>query len=131
MPSCTRGPRDRRPYRLTDAGRAAFETWVNRDIGDEVIRFPLLLTVKFGRFVTPPERLAALVQRQRALHAKRLAAYETMQTSAAGPRRDTYDGATLDFGLSFERMVLAWFERLPPSIRGGGPWPDDGGTPEG
>jgi len=28
--------------------------------------------------------------------------------------------ATLDFGLAYERAVLAWFDQLPPAIRGDG-----------
>ena len=52
-----RGARDRRPYRLTEAGRRAFAAWIARPPGPETIRFPLLLTVLFGGHV-PPERLA-------------------------------------------------------------------------
>ncbi len=43
-----RGPRDRQPYTITDAGRAAFAGWVDREPGPETIRFPLLLTILFG-----------------------------------------------------------------------------------
>src|SRR4051812_37628519 len=43
------GPRDRRPYAITDAGREAFREWIATEPGAENIRFPLLLTVLFGR----------------------------------------------------------------------------------
>ena len=55
------GPRDRQPYELTDAGRAAFADWLEREPGPEQIRYPLLLTIAFGRHLEPG-RLAAFVK---------------------------------------------------------------------
>ena len=108
-----RGPRDRQPYAITPAGRAAFGEWVGREPGPEAIRFPLLLTIVFGRYV-PRARLASFIERHRAIHAERLAGYEEAAASMAadGGRRDRYASATLEFGLAYERAVLAWFERL-------------------
>jgi DNA-binding PadR family transcriptional regulator len=113
-----RGRRDRRPYTITPAGRAAFAAWVDREPGPETIRFPLLLTVLFGRHVAP-ERLAGFLARQRAAHAKRLAGYERDRSAASDP----YAAATLDFGIAYERAVLAWFDALPfgADAAGGGP----------
>jgi DNA-binding PadR family transcriptional regulator len=113
-----RGPRDRQPYAITEAGRAAFAEWVDRAPGPETIRFPLLLTIGFGRHL-PPGRLARFVAEHRAAHAERLARYQR-QRAAVGA--DPYATATLDFGLAYERAVLAWFDQLPPTI---------GGNPEG
>ena len=118
-----RGRRDRQPYALTDAGRAAFAAWVECEPGPETIRFPLLLRIMFGRHV-PPERLAAIVHRHRAVHAQRLAGYEESCAAAlaGGGQPDPYAMATLDFGLAYERAVLAWFDQLPPAIRGQAGW---------
>lgn len=115
------GARERRPYALTAAGRAAFAEWVAREPGPEMIRFPLLLTIGFGRHL-PLARLAESVHRHRAVHAARLAAYEGSRRAAedAGDQVDAYVLATLDFGLSYERAVLSWFDGLPESIRGSG-----------
>ena len=44
-----RGARDKKPYAITDAGRAAFAAWIGRAPGAEQIRFPLLVTLWFGR----------------------------------------------------------------------------------
>lgn len=111
------GPRDRRPYALTDAGRAAFAEWIDREPGPESIRFPLLLTVSFGRHL-PPERLAGFLERHRARHAERLAGYEQQHAAAcaAGDAADPYVLATLEFGLAYERAVLAWFDGLPATL---------------
>jgi DNA-binding PadR family transcriptional regulator len=114
-----REARDRRPYRLTEAGRKAFADWAEREPGPETIRFPLLLAIGFGRHL-PPGRLAGYVRRHREIHAERLAEYERTRAAAAagdGPP-DPYATATLDFGLAYERAVLAWFDALPEEIRG-------------
>ena len=102
-----RGPRDRRPFSITPRGRTAFREWLERPPAAESIRFPLLLALGFGRHV-PPARLAAWLADHRRIHADRLARYE-----AAGPVDDPYAAATLDFGIRYERAVLAWFDALP------------------
>jgi DNA-binding PadR family transcriptional regulator len=114
-----RGPRDRKPYTITEAGRAAFAEWVQREPGPETIRFPLLLTFEFSKHLSP-ERLATIVRRHRAIHAERLARYEQTQAAAmAGESTpDEGDMATLALGLAYERAVLTWLDHLPPSIGG-------------
>ena len=114
-----RGARDRKPYTLTDAGRAAFAEWIGRPPGPETIRHPLLLTVSFGRHV-PPQRLAAFIRGHREAHAERLHAYEKQAAAeAADPdaERDPFRAATLAFGIEYERAVMNWFNGLPESIR--------------
>ncbi|MEP6696762.1 MAG: helix-turn-helix transcriptional regulator [Pseudonocardiales bacterium] len=116
-----RGPRDRRPYSITYAGRVAFAAWLDREPGPELIRFPLLLTLAFGKHL-PPGRIAAFLAAHRAVHARRLAGYEEQQAAAAAAtgELDTYALATLEFGLSYERAVLDWFDRLPDPVTDGG-----------
>jgi DNA-binding PadR family transcriptional regulator len=116
------GPRRRRVYTLTAAGRRDFATWIDQEPGAEHIRFPLLLTVSFGRHL-PPERLRAIVQHHRRAHAARLADYERQHAEATAPGvdADPYALATLEFGLAYERAVMDWFERLPGRLPG---WPD-------
>src|SRR5687767_1599511 len=70
-----RGPRERRPYELTDAGREAFNEWALLPPGEETIRFPLLLALSFGEHI-PAHRLAAFVRHHRAMHEARLTQYE-------------------------------------------------------
>jgi DNA-binding PadR family transcriptional regulator len=108
------GPRDRRPYELTDAGRAAFAAWIDREPGPETIRFPLLLTVAFGRHLER-ERLEGFLEIHREQHERRLAGYRELldQISSAD---DPYAAATLSFGVSYERAVLEWFASLPDTI---------------
>ena len=109
-----RGPRDRRPYALTDKGRAAFDSWVQQEPAEETIRFPLLLTVAFGRHVDPEVRRASL-ERHRAIHEERLAGYREL---AKGIDADPFAAATLDFGIRYEQAALDWFAALPPEVSG-------------
>jgi DNA-binding PadR family transcriptional regulator len=110
------GPRARRPYRLTDAGRATFAEWIARPPGEEVIRYPLLLTTAFGEFLGA-DRLLALVEDHRAIHEVRLAQYEEL---LADPvlADEPYQRATLTFGTRYERAVLAWMDDLPGILGG-------------
>jgi DNA-binding PadR family transcriptional regulator len=118
-----RGRRDRRPYSITDAGRAAFSRWLSRTPEDETIRFPLLLTVVFGRHL-PKDRLAEIVVHHRGLHAERLVEYEKARellTAREGDDPiDAYHLAPLDFGIRYEAAALAWFDALPDDIKGAG-----------
>lgn len=124
-----RGPRDRQPYTLTAAGRAAFKRWIEQEPGPENIRFPLLLTIEFGRHLES-HRLTEFVHHHRAAHARKLAEYERQYQAALGSgHHDPYVMATLDFGLAYERAAVQWFERLPPEIRGSGPWAEPAKAP--
>lgn len=115
------GPRDRKPYSITDAGRQAFAAWIDVEPGSEQIRFPLLVTIMFAGHLTA-ERLGEMISAHRGRHAERLAGYE--QQHAELTATTTPDGeipadqarfqlATLEFGLRYERAALDWFDQLP------------------
>lgn len=115
-----KGPRDRKPYTLTDGGRRAFADWIAREPGPENIRFPLLLSVTFGGHL-PPDRLAEMLATHRAAHERQLAEYEQVAALDGG---DPYFAATLDFGVFYERAVLDWFDHVGDRLTG--PDPQDG-----
>ena len=108
-----RGPRERRPYEVTPAGRAAFARWLSGTPGEDQVRIPLLLTIAFAGHL-PPERLAAIIAERRTVHAERVERYRAArealdeQGETASARR-----ATLEFGLRHEQAVLDWFDVLP------------------
>lgn len=110
------GARERRPYHLTADGRTAFLDWLRTPPGAEQIRYPLLLTISFGRQL-PPGELAAFVAAHRAQHANRLVGYRAAR-AAAGTGADPFRLATLDFGIRYEEAVLSWFDSLPPEVGG-------------
>lgn len=103
------GARSRRPYRLTDAGRAAFAAWLAEPPDAEQIRYPLLLTLAFGAQLDL-ERLLGYIAVHRLDHERRLAGY---LATAGAEALDPYQRATLNFGVHYERAVLAWMDELP------------------
>lgn len=108
------GVRERRPYKITAAGRSAFARWLRQPPGTEQIRYPLLLTMTFGPHL-PAGMLAEFIAEHRAEHAERLAAYK-QQRAAMGDDADPYAAATLDFGIRYETAVLQWCDHLPPVL---------------
>lgn len=111
-----RGPRDRRPYEITPAGRAAFSDWAAREPGPDTLRMPLLLYVALGQHI-PRARLHAAVRAHRALHEAQLAKYQAIYAMCEEEELDDpYTLATLRFGLAYEQMNLDWFATLPPEI---------------
>lgn len=107
------GRRDRKPYSITDTGRATFAEWIDHEPGLEQIRFPLLLTIMFAAHL-PAKRLASMIAAHRAVHAERLTRYEQHRAAARDdPATDPFRLATLEFGLRYERAALDWFDELP------------------
>jgi len=113
------GPRDRQPYRLTAAGRAAFREWVNTPPEPENLRIPLLLRLTFADAIEPG-RLRAVLAEHRAVHAERLAGYRALDRDLAAGGASEEQRLTLAFGICYESAALGWFDRLPPSLRPGG-----------
>jgi hypothetical protein len=85
-----------------------------------VPRGPLLLTMSFGRHLDPGA-MAGFVRRHREVHADRLARYEQSAAAMDAGTPDVFARSTLQFGIEYERAVLAWFDGMPDEIRGDGP----------
>lgn len=106
------GPRDRRAYRLTPAGRRVFRQWLAQEPGPEQIRYPLLLTLAFRRHLRD-DQVAGFLRTHRAVHQSRLARYVEEREAAVEVGATAPDLMTLDFGITYERAVLEWFDGLP------------------
>jgi DNA-binding PadR family transcriptional regulator len=104
------GPRERRPYAITEAGRHAFQEWIGRAPGEEIIRFPLLLTVFFAEHVEPA-KLRRYLRQQELIHLDRLDGYERMAAEMGS--EESGPAQALRFGIEYERAVLRWFASLP------------------
>lgn len=108
------GPRAKRPYRITEAGRAAFAKWVSLPPPVEQIRYPLLLKMAFGSWAGPGP-LLDFAEGHRGTHEERLARYRAL---LAEPGLDPYQRATVAFGIRYEEAVLAWMSDLPAILGG-------------
>jgi DNA-binding PadR family transcriptional regulator len=102
------GPRDRQPFAITESGRAVFADWIVRDPGPPIVRMPLLLTVFFGRHL-PGGRLAEIVEKEVAAAAEALHKFETMHELYGD---DPFVGRVLQFGIEYQKTLLAWLESL-------------------
>ncbi len=107
------GPRDRKPYEVTPAGRAAFADWLDSGPGEDQVRIPLLLTIAFAAHL-PAGRLAEVIDSRRAVHAERLDRYlAAREWLAVAEGVEPARLATLEFGIRHEQAVLDWFDVLP------------------
>jgi DNA-binding PadR family transcriptional regulator len=107
------GPRDRRPFHITPAGRRAFADWIGREPGPEQMRIPFLVTLWFARHLDTAT-LAEFCDHQHAEHAQRLAEYRALADVLT--ERDSSDphvGAVVDFGIAYEQAFLDWLAGLP------------------
>ena len=118
------GPRDRRPYAITEAGRAAFRDWLSRHPEDDVVRSPLGLAVFFASCLDRT-LLQRFLEMHRVRHEQRLADREAAR--AALERSGDADPWALDvcsFGIEYERTVLRWIDGVaaragrPESVSG-------------
>jgi DNA-binding PadR family transcriptional regulator len=110
------GPREKRPYAITEEGRTAFAVFINREPGTDLLRSPLLLMVFFGRHLDPArkERFLAI---HRLRHEQALDEYCRIQRSLEPEETDLAD--VLQYAIFHEEAVLRWFKWM------------EGGTGEG
>jgi DNA-binding PadR family transcriptional regulator len=102
------GKRDKVPYAITKAGRAAFAEWIGREPGPDLLRLPVVLTVFFGDRVEP-KTLRRYLLTARLRHEKRLETYLSTREGVTAP----YPRATLELGIAYEKTLIAWLDGLP------------------
>jgi DNA-binding PadR family transcriptional regulator len=104
-----RGVRDRVPFSITAAGRRAFKEWINRPPGVEQMRFPLLMTLWFGRHLDP-STIRQFADAAYEEHGRRLALYESVDRSAR--LDDPHRREVVRFGIAYERAILDWLDQI-------------------
>jgi DNA-binding PadR family transcriptional regulator len=102
------GPRDRQPYRITEAGRRAFRRWIAEPPGPPNMRLPLVLQVFFAEGV-PAEALGKSLDDLRAYHEKRLATYRGFE-KLVEPGSGSHDALRL--GLMFQQTMIEWIDTV-------------------
>jgi PadR family transcriptional regulator AphA len=113
---------NKRAYTLTDAGRAELRQWLNQPLNELVpIKEDLLVRLFFSGQRDKAAVLAELRQ-QRHLHAQKLLYYQTLAPEQLAQRfltpeslpilahESRYWLATLQFGIRYETMYLAWLD---------------------
>ena len=118
------GPRDRRPFTITAAGRRAFTAWIHQEPGPEQMRIPLLVTLWFAQHLDG-DTLAGFLAGHRAEHVSRLAAYQALLDRS--PQRAPLApniAAVVAFGIAYEQAFVDWLDavaRTPSGLGATGP----------
>jgi DNA-binding PadR family transcriptional regulator len=95
------GPRGRKSYRITDAGRREAITWL-RDGGDRTVRNESLLKMFFLELLGPDEQ-RMLLERELAYFRERLAYYRALPAGTTHPVK-------IELGSRYNRAMIEWLE---------------------
>ena len=101
------GTRDKRPYTITDKGKAAFTIWIRREPGPDIIRSPLMLMVFFAQHLDDVH-LRRFMAIQRLRHEQTLDEYRKVHDTVAADEPDL--AHVLQFAIFHEEAVQRWFE---------------------
>jgi DNA-binding PadR family transcriptional regulator len=108
------GSRERKPYTITDDGRTAFATFIQREPGPDLHRSPLLLMVFFGSHLDPTRR-DRFLSIQQLRHEQALDEYLRIQASLDPDEIDLAN--VLQYAIFHEEAVLRWFEWMERASR--------------
>lgn len=103
------GTRDKKPYSITERGRAAFSVWMRREPGPDIVRSPLLLMVFFAGHLDPTRRQRFLAI-QRLRHEQTLDEYRRVFQTLGGQEPDLAN--VVRFAIFHEEAYQKWFEWL-------------------
>src|SRR5262249_49501484 len=109
------GPRSKRPYRITTAGRQAFSDWLVAFARDEpredLLRSPLLLTVFFGDYL-PREMLLSLLEEYRPRWPRQAEQARRMLDAVREEDRQRPPTAVLRRGVAYRELMVRWIDQL-------------------
>jgi PadR family transcriptional regulator, regulatory protein AphA len=104
------GARERKPYRVTDAGRAEVRRWLAQEPPGRTFRDETILRSFFLWLLDPAERRSFL-NNERNYRAGVLGGFERLavEGSFSGPV-GLSGRIALEFGIRYERMFLEWLD---------------------
>jgi DNA-binding PadR family transcriptional regulator len=100
------GPRDKKPFTITEKGKAAFTVWIRREPGPDIIRSPLLLMVFFADHLDDVQRRRFMAI-QRLRHEQNLDEYRNVLATLGDEEPELAD--VLQFAIFHEEAVERWF----------------------
>ena len=105
------GPRSSRDFSITEKGAAELDKWLTAGPADEVIRMPILLTIRFGAGLAPA-RMREILTAFSIRHRAKREFYGELEADMRSTRNDPYEIATVRFGRLFEAAVDEWLHEL-------------------
>jgi len=104
--------RRRRIYTITNTGKNTLSAWLTEPTGETTeVRDLGLLKLFFGG-LTQTSDIVALAREQERLHRQRLARYEELEADITDEQEATYELATLQMGMYFERAMVAFWSSI-------------------
>lgn len=101
------GPREKKPFTITEKGQAAFTIWIRREPGPDIIRSPLMLMVFFAKHLDDTHRRRFMAI-QRLRHEQTLDQYRKVCDTLAVDQPDLAN--VLQFAILHEEATQRWFE---------------------
>lgn len=105
------GTREKKPFTITDRGRAAFEVWMRREPGPDIVRSPLLLMVFFGGHLDDARR-SRFLDIQRLRHEQNLDEFRRVAEALGDDPAEAGLANVLQFAILHEQAYQQWFEWL-------------------
>jgi DNA-binding PadR family transcriptional regulator len=115
------GPRGRKRYAVTDAGRAEVLRWLREDDPGRELRVEALLQGFFYWMLEPGEQIK-LLERERASHEAKLAGYEALANSHIdwiATAEQHSQRIMLEAGIRYERGLVEWADWAKAEVRRG------------
>lgn len=106
------GARSSREFSITTSGVGALRRWLDGGPTSDVIRWPILLTIRFGAQIDPV-RLRAILSDFASRHQAKREFYAELDAIMCTTRHDPFEIATVRFGQLFEDAVATWLDELP------------------
>ena len=106
------GPRSSREFSITRQGVHALHDWLDAGPTSEVIRWPILLTIRFGAFLEPA-RLRDILHDFALRHQGVRAYYQALEADMRRETNDPFELATVRFGQLFEAAIKTWLDEVP------------------
>jgi len=125
------GPRGRKLYRATDAGRAEVLRWLREDDPGRVLRVEAMLQ-GFFLWMLESDEAVALLDRERVFHQARLGVYEARAVDGTDWEADAKKRTRrimLDAGIRYERGLVEWSTWAISELQRVEPTPDNGRSP--
>ena len=109
------GPRARRPYRITPAGKKVFREWLaawaTEEPREDQLHSPLLLTVFFGDYL-PPQVLQRVLHEYRPRYQRQTEQLRSMLKAISPQGQARPPTAVLRRGLAYREMMVRWIDEL-------------------
>ncbi|MGH9172399.1 MAG: PadR family transcriptional regulator [Acidimicrobiales bacterium] len=117
------GPRGRKVYSTTQAGRTEVLQWLRKDDPRRDVRVEAMLQGFFYWMLDSGEA-AGLIEREREFHAEKLSTYESLRDSAGWDWSDDRERRSqrvmLEAGIRYERGLVEWAQWALGEVAGPG-----------